>query len=104
MAIITTYICDVSGMQGAATDFVEINITPSKVSYHSNFHTTPSVKKIIHKSVAEKFKFLLPQKGTEETPEPTLESKLIALLKDYVSEIAYEAGSEGAADAMSHRG
>lgn len=101
MAIITSYICDVSGKQGNQEDFFEIKViaTPSgKGSYYQSC----SVHKFIHKDIAEKMHLAVVKDNPN--PEPTLESKLLVLLKEYITDIAYEAGGEAGAEAASNRG
>lgn len=103
MAIVTTYVCDVSGKASQdKTDFVEVTINAHE--FHSIGAGTAYVKqdtkktqtKFIHKDVAGKLALLNPAKGEDAQPEPTFESKLATLLKDYIEEIAYEAGAEAA--------
>lgn len=99
MAIVTTYVCDVSGVQGTKEDFVKVVITPSKVDYYSKFLTRPAIERVVHKDVAKKLNMLMTEKGEDAVPEPTLESKLMVLLKDYIYEIAYDACSDAVSDA-----
>lgn len=94
MAIITTYVCDVSGKQGNPEEFVKINLRCDKVAYTSPFHLVTTTEKVIHVDVARKLNLVHAQKYDEVQPEPTLEIKLLTLLKDYVSEIAYESAGE----------
>ncbi len=107
MAIVTTYVCDVTGKNGTDRyDFVEIDINATqqfnKSGYWSN--NKVNVKKLVHIDVARNLN-LVQVVGDEVTkPEVTFESKLATLLKDYVEEIAYEAGSEGASNYILHRG
>lgn len=101
MAIITSYICDVSGKQGDQEDFFEVKVvaTPSgKSGYYANC----SLVKLVHKDVAEKLHLVVIKDN--HNPEPTLESKLLVLLKEYITDIAYEAGGEAGAEAASNRG
>lgn len=91
MGIITTYICDVSGKQGTSEEFVEVTIAITKADYRSSINAKPIIKKLVHIDVATKLHLILPAKDAETTPEPTLESKLTTLLKEYVDTIAYEA-------------
>ena len=102
MGIITTYVCDVSGVQGEQRDFitVEINAKP----FNGGYYDTVKINKFIHKDVAAKLHLVVPKKDAEVVPEPTLESKLMILLKNYIQEIAYEAGDEAACTALSNRG
>ena len=103
MAMITTYICDVSGKQGVAEDFINVSLSLSKQVYTAKFITVSNFTKLIHIDVARKLNLVLPPKGEEAQPEPTLESKLLVLLKEYIQDIAYEAGGEAGAEAASNR-
>jgi len=96
MAIITTYVCDVSGKQGAKEEFVKVSIS-SQTNLSDSYHTKKTIEKVVHMDVARKLN-LLNEKTAEPQPEPTLESKLVTLLKDFVSDIAYEAASEAASN------
>lgn len=100
MAIITNYVCDVSGKQGNKEDFFEVKVVATP-SGQSAYYTTQIINKIIHKDVAEKL-HLLKINDPVKNPEPTLESKLAILLKEYVTEIAYEAGGEAGSEAASN--
>jgi hypothetical protein len=96
MAIITTYVCDVTGKQGEQKDFVKVDITAQKLV--DGYYDKTSQQKLIHIDVARKLNLISPPKGQEAEPEPTLESKLMVLLKEYISDIAYEAGAETASN------
>lgn len=96
MAIITTYVCDASGKTGVAEDFVKVNVQANKITYQSPFDCN-KLEKVIHKDVAAKLG-LIQGKAIPVEPELTLESKLMALLKQYIDEVAYEAGSEAASN------
>ena len=101
MAIVTTYICDISGKQGVQEDFFEIKITTTP-SGKAHIHYSQNIQtKLVHKEVAEKLHLCVLKDNPN--PEPTFESKLSALLIDYVKEIAYEAGCEGAMSYMTNR-
>jgi hypothetical protein len=98
MAIITTYVCDVSGVQGQSVDFVKVSITVNKALHTGDFLCKSVTEKLIHKDVALKLNLIWAKKDEPHTPEPTLESKLMVLLKDFVTDIAYEAGAEAASN------
>lgn len=102
MAIITTYVCDATGKQGEQKDFVKVDIMAQKLV--DGYYDKTSTSKFIHIDVARKMNLLVPPKGVEAQPEPTLESKLLVLLRDYIQDIAYEAGAEAGAEQASHRG
>ena len=107
MAIVTNYICDVSGKSSTdKTEFitVTINCVADPDSYQ---RSKMSIEKLIHKETAAKLKLLpitLRTKEDETIPTPTFESQIAALLRDYVQEIAYESGGDAAAEYMSNRG
>jgi len=95
MAIITTYVCDVSGKQGSKEEFVKVSIS-SQTHLSDSYPTKKTIEKVVHIDVARKLNLLSEQKASEQ-PEPTFESKLGTLLKDYVADIAHEAAAEAAA-------
>lgn len=109
MAIVTNYICDVSGKSSTdKTDFitVTINCVADPSGYYYGCHTM-AISKLIHKETAAKLKLLPINHGAKEdetTPTPTFESQINTLLRDFVQEIAYESGGEAAAEYMSNRG
>ena len=88
MGIVTTYICDVSGKQGGADEFVDVTISSKRTAGYSFAHT---IKKFVHKDVALKLG-ILPALGKEVEPEqvPTFESQLSTLLKDYIADLVYD--------------
>lgn len=94
MGVVTTYVCDVSGVQGKVEEFVKVSIAANKATFAAKFHTVTNTEKFIHVDVARKLNLVLPEVVQEKQPEPTLESKLMTLLKDYVADIAYESASE----------
>ena len=100
MAVITTYVCDVSGKQGNKEDFVDVQIKAFPSTGYNSYNCV-IINKLIHKDVAYKLGMV---KGPSEVqqPEPTLESKLMILLKDYITELAYEAGGEAGSEAASN--
>lgn len=88
MAIVTTYVCDVSGVTGQdKKDFVEIRIDCdlAKSSYDRII-----INKLIHRDVALKLNLVKPKSGEEVQPDPTFESKLTTLLKDYINDVVYD--------------
>ena len=88
MAIVTTYVCDVSGVTGQdKKDFVEVRIDCDlgKASYDRTI-----INKLIHRDVALKLNLVKPQSGEEKQPEPTFESKLTTLLTDYINDLVYD--------------
>lgn len=94
MAIVTTYICDISGKQGNEEDFVSIKIESTttakmKVGGFVSSYDKIIIMKLVHKEVAEKLKLLPNSPTKEETPTPTFESQLSVLLKDYIADVVY---------------
>ena len=106
MGQIISYICDVSGVSSMDKgDFVEVVIKAEDPKQGSYSLRTQTIHKLIHRDVALKLHLVFATKNDPEPPpEPTLESKFLTLLKDYISELAYEAGTEGAIDTMQNRG
>lgn len=106
MAIVTTYICDVSGKSGSnKEDFIQVEIisTVYKANNYSQggygSDRTTSATKLVSREVALKLN-LVPAKTIEEAqPEVTFESKLTTLLKDYISDLVVDEVS----DQMNHR-
>ncbi|MGZ8887960.1 MAG: hypothetical protein ACXW1D_00210 [Halobacteriota archaeon] len=101
MGIITTYVCDVSGKTGEKSDFVTVKVTSRAVWETCSYYDYVSVDKVVHKDVALKLHLMEPKSSDEAAPEPTTESKLLALMKDFITDIAYEAGGEAGAEAAS---
>ena len=93
MAIVTTYICDISGKQGDRKDFVNVSLksTPENTSGYGAYHYTTEIKKLVHYDVAVKLGILDPRSDSE-LPEqvPTFESQLSVLLKDYIVGVVYD--------------
>jgi hypothetical protein len=90
MALIKTYVCDVSGKSGTnEEDYFEISIT-SRPSGKGSYYQTNVLKKLLHKDVAEKL-HLVKVKEPENNPTPTLESQLLALLQEWKDSIVEEA-------------
>ena len=105
MGITTTYHCDATGKQSMdKSEFVEIEI--KSVYMEDTFYARASsktIKKLIHKEVAEKY-HLINIKETDSTPpEPTLEAKLMMLFRDVIVDIATEAGAEAGYQAAQNR-
>lgn len=99
MAIVTTYVCDVSGKQGNKEDFVDVKIRAVKL-YNGHYNPV-EISKLIHMDVAKNLHLVAMNKEEKEKiPEPTLESKLTTLLREYIEELAYEAGHEAAINAV----
>lgn len=96
MALIKTYICDVSGKQSnLAEDFFSVSIESTEIRADGNHYRggskNCSVIKLVHKEVANKLGLIKTNIKTEEiVPEVTFESQLTVLLKDYINEIVYE--------------
>lgn len=97
MAIVTTYICDISGKQGDRKDFVEVYLKShcydsSGYAYEANKLT---ISKVVHYDVALKLGIINPRKSDVPTePTPTFESQLSSLLKDYIADLVYDEVAE----------
>lgn len=101
MAIVTTYVCDVSGLSGTdKKDFIDVRISADNSNVPGIGYSQRQlvITKLLHISVARKLNLVSIPNGEELQPEVTIESKLAALMKDYIQEIAYEAGAEAARD------
>lgn len=88
MAIVTTYVCDVSGVTGTdKKDFVEVRIDADlgKASYDRI-----TINKLIHRDVALKLNLVKPKSDEKQQPDPTFESKLTTLLTDYINDLVYD--------------
>ena len=109
MAIVTNYICDVSGKSSTdKRNFIDVIVTakadPSGYCYGAH---TMTISKLIHKETAAKLKLLPIDRGDKEDetiPTPTFESQIATLLRDFVQELAYESGGEAAAEYMHRHG
>lgn len=104
MAIVTTYICDISGKQGNEEDFVSITIqsVPLKKKTTGGFiYESDKIThvRLVHKDVADKLKLFPKSVSKEDIPTPTFESQLSSLLKDYIADLVYDE----VADQMSYR-
>jgi len=93
MAIVTTYICDISGKQGDKKDFVNVSLksVPENTTGYSAYAHTTEIRKLVHYDVAVKLGILNPR-SKDEIPEqiPTFESQLGVLLKDYIADMVYD--------------
>lgn len=101
MAVVTTYVCDVSGVSGTdKKDFIDVKIVAdsSNVPGLGYQQRQLVINKLLHISVARKLNLVNVANGEELQPEVTIESKLVTLMKDFIQEIAYEAGAEAARD------
>ena len=102
MAIVTTYICDISGKQGDKKDFVRVEVQSTcedTAGYQYGSHTK-RINKVVHYEVALKLGLINPRRN-DVAPEatPTFESQLSSLLKDYIADLVYDE----VADQMSNR-
>lgn len=97
MAIVTTYICDISGKQGVREDFVEVTI--NGLSFNSNAYyygfNKKAITKLVHYDVALNLGVIDPKRN-DVAPEqtPTFESQLSSLLKDYIADLVYDEVAE----------
>lgn len=98
MAVVTTYVCDVSGVSGTdKSDFVTVEIKsyqhfPSSGGTSYGSQCAVSVAKLVTKDVATKLGLTQPPKVKEEPAQPqvTFESSLTVLLTDYIKGLVYE--------------
>lgn len=89
MAIVTTYVCDVSGESSTnPDDFFHIRIISKPIngaSYQEQHHIS-----YLHKTVAERLGFKAVPKD-QAPPEVTLEDKLTELVRGIVSDEVHDA-------------
>lgn len=93
MAIITTYICDVSGVTGDRKDFVEVSIGSKYTQPNGYQGYGNKIEKLVHKDVAVKLGLVDAcryKSDAENPPAITFEGKLKALLEDHVAELVQE--------------
>jgi hypothetical protein len=103
MAIITTYVCDVSGKQSNdISEFVKVTISSrGHKKDGGNDYSGMTNEKFIHREVALKLNIIGVRKDLNEEaqPEVTFESKLTTLLKDYINDLV----ADEVSDQISHR-
>lgn len=88
MAIVTTYVCDVTGKTGESKDqFVDVSINSKLTNGSYSLNRQHEIKKLVHIDVAEKLGLLSQLKGVTQQPEVTFEGKLKVLLEDFVQSI-----------------
>lgn len=88
MAIVTTYVCDVSGKSSNTdTDFVKVMISSKILTGISYSNRSKNIDKLVHIDIAEKLGLLQEVPQVPVQPEVTMEGKLKALLEDYVGEL-----------------
>lgn len=93
MAVVTTYICDISGKSGSdVKDFVEVDISGTWQAHPRTYNKVKRIKKLIHIDTA--YKFGLVNEATAPSPTPvqeiTFEGKLKALLEDHVANLVQD--------------
>ena len=105
MGITTTYHCDATGKQSMdKSEFVEIDITATAYIFNgAPTSTSKTIKKLIHKEIAEKYHLINIKENDDTPPEPTLEAKLMMLFRDVIVDIATEAGAEAGYQAAHSR-
>lgn len=96
MAIVTTYVCDVTGRNGTnREDFIDVEIKAREQEAHqyssNGFRQkgVMTIQKLIHRDVAAKLN-LLSVAVAEAEPEVSFEGKLKTLLKDYVADLVQD--------------
>lgn len=105
MAVITTYVCDITGHSSQdKSDFVEVTITSKSYSKPTTSSTYgvdkdgytwaagKAVTKFISKEAAVKLHLgaYLPKPEENPNPVPSFESQIATLIRDYVTEIAVD--------------
>jgi len=105
MGITTTYHCDATGKQSMdKSEFVEIEITATTYNVNGTAeYPRKTIKKLVHKEVAEKYHLINIKETVDTPPEPTLEAKLMMLFRDVIVDIATEAGAEAGYQAAQNR-
>lgn len=103
MAIVTTYVCDVSGKTGMdRKDFIDVKITADNsnvvgVNYGQRMLI---IQKLVHIDAAHKLGLVVAATKEDVQPQtPTFESQIASLMKQWAEEIAYEAAESAAMSA-----
>lgn len=90
MAIVTNYICDVTGKtSNNKKDFVTVKISALNHSSTQSYNATFTIEKLVHIDTARKLN-LVNLTGSEvdkAPPELTFEGKLRVMLEDFVQDI-----------------
>lgn len=88
MAIVTTFVCDISGISGTSRDdFVTIKIS-SGAAGGGYLREQKTIERLVHMTVAKRMHLVNPSSAKEVLPEePTFESKLKTLLQDWVGDL-----------------
>lgn len=104
MAVITNYVCDVSGVSSNdKEDFIQVEIYPKEFAKYQHNSTgykeisQPNITKLISKKVAQNLGLWAPKVPDPEDsirPEVSFEGKLKVLLRDYIKEVAQEVVDE----------
>ena len=86
MAVITTYVCDVSGVSSNDKKaFIEVSINTTDEAASSCGLRSHQTKRLVHRDVATRLHIINLQKDVaEKLPEPTFENKLGVLLRAYI--------------------
>lgn len=88
MAIVTTYVCDVSGVSGQdRDDFVDVSIITNRS--RSSYSAT-TINKLIHRDVALKLNLVTPNRGEEKQPDVSFEHQLSTLLTGYIADVVFD--------------
>ena len=90
MGVVTTYVCDVSGVSSTNKDeFVELSIGVHATG--DNRHRVYGQNYLyVHQDMAIKLGLLGVKKDEVAPPEPTIEEKLTTLLKEFISDVAQD--------------
>ena len=94
MAILTTYVCDVTGRASDNKEqFISVEVGVTSFKNYGFGHSSSKINtitKLVHFDVANKLGLIPPKKEDEPQPQVTFESQLTTILKDYINDIVYE--------------
>lgn len=98
MAIVTTYVCDISGASSTEqSDFMRVQITSSPISGTS--YETQNKIMFLHNEVATRLGFKKVPRNQEQPKPVSIEDQLIELIGGIVSDQVHDA----VAQAMNNR-
>lgn len=91
MAIVITYVCDVSGKSGTnKNDFVKVNVVGNWEGHPQSYSRGKSIEKWVSLDIANKMGLVNPAGDLKPEPEVTFESKLKLLLEDHVANLVQD--------------
>ena len=97
MAIVTTYVCDVTGFSSNnEKEFVTVSLS-TRWNEHPVYNKRELIiKRLVHLPVAKKLGLVNPVTDEDkEVATPTFESQLSILLKNYIDNMVYDSVTEG---------